>query len=178
MMLNQNDLAHPLHRPRFQIRRLRKPFPVPVQGNTAGDVPAVQTDSDVQGDEMNKWTAQIPCPTEHDEQSAVVEWAAWHENAIPSLSMLFAIPNGGYRHPAVAGKLKDEGVKPGVPDLFLAAPKPTYHGLFIEMKRKSGSNTPANQRDWHERLTGQGYCVRVCKGADAAIAEIERYLEL
>lgn len=47
---------------------------------------------------------------------------------------LFAIPNGGARHPVVAGKLKAEGVMPGVWDLFLAVPVAEYGGCFIETK--------------------------------------------
>ena len=47
---------------------------------------------------------------------------------------LFAIPNGGQRHPATARRLKREGVLPGIPDLFLAVPRLHYGGLFIEVK--------------------------------------------
>ena len=49
---------------------------------------------------------------------------------------LIHIPNGGYRHPLEALKLKKMGVKAGVSDLFLAYPNPNYHGLWIELKVK------------------------------------------
>ena len=60
-------------------------------------------------------------PTEHEEQCALFEWAdCW----FPMVSaLLFAIPMGGHRHIAVAAKLKAEGVKAGVPDIFFALPK-------------------------------------------------------
>lgn len=47
------------------------------------------------------------------EQQAVVEWCAWKR--IP----IFHIPNGGRRDKREAASLKRQGVKPGVPDLFV-----------------------------------------------------------
>lgn len=35
--------------------------------------------------------------TEHQEQSALIAWAALQAKTIPDLNMLFAIPNGGAR---------------------------------------------------------------------------------
>jgi hypothetical protein len=56
---------------------------------------------------------------------------------------LFAIPNGGHRHPATAQRLKREGVLPGIPDLLLALPRLHYGGLFIEVKAgKAGKLSP------------------------------------
>lgn len=70
---------------------------------------------------------------------------------VPELRWLHAIPNGGYRDKATAGKLKAEGVKRGVSDMFLPLPMKgpivggsyqgqelqtfTYAGLYVEMKR-------------------------------------------
>jgi hypothetical protein len=58
---------------------------------------------------------------EHEEQVALFEWAAWNSSKYKELELMFAIPNGGQRHVVVARKLKDEGVKAGVPDIFLPA---------------------------------------------------------
>jgi hypothetical protein len=55
---------------------------------------------------------------------------------------LIHIPNGGYRHPLEALKLKKMGVKAGVSDLFLAYPNPNYHGLWIELKSEKGKISP------------------------------------
>ena len=44
--------------------------------------------------------------SEHDEQVALFEWAAMNRSRIPELKLMFAIPNGGHRHKAVAGKMK------------------------------------------------------------------------
>lgn len=131
---------------------------------------------------------------EHDEQTALFTWAAYMENQIPQLKSLFAIPNGGHRHKAVAAKLKAEGVKAGVPDIFLAVPmvrnkKITndvngllewgewISGLFIEMK--AGKNkTTESQDEWIERLSKAGYRVAVCYGFEEAKREILDYLEV
>lgn len=115
--------------------------------------------------------------TEHDEQSALMKWAAFQERVIPELRNLFALPNGGWRHPATAARLKAEGVKPGVPDLMLAWPCNGYSGLFVEMKRKVGSRLSPEQQEWRERLTLAGYRVEVCKGFDAAKDAIINYLK-
>lgn len=128
---------------------------------------------------------KMPCPTEDREQQTVVEWARWQEGVRPELKNLFAIPNGGHRHKAVAGKLKAQGVKAGVPDLFLAHPvrKATVNGvsgpcagLFIEMKRERGGKVSSEQHDWVVRLLLAGYACVVAKGADEAIKVIRDYL--
>lgn len=98
--------------------------------------------------------------TEHAEQVSLVQWLdATH----PEL-LYFAIPNGGNRNIITASKLKAEGVKAGVPDLFLPGLK-----LFVEMKRVKGGSVSPQQKYWHERLTNCGYRVVVCKGAAEAV---------
>ena len=112
--------------------------------------------------------------SEHDEQVALIRWAEL--SGLPELQLLFAIPNGGQRHPAVARKLRDEGLKPGVPDLCLPVARGNYHGLFIEMK--VGRNKPtASQSQWIRELCRQGYRVEVCYGYDEARVVIENYLK-
>lgn len=114
---------------------------------------------------------------EHVEQSFLIEWARLRSGSVPELRLLFAIPNGGHRHPATAAKLKAEGVKRGVPDLCLPVPRGPYHGLYIELK--AGKNTATEeQRDWMEALNAQGYCASVCTGWEAAREAIEFYLGL
>jgi len=113
---------------------------------------------------------------EHQEQKALIEWIELCRNSIPELQNIFAIPNGGMRHPAIAAQLKAEGVKPGVPDLFLAYPKNGFPGLFIEMKRRVGGRLSPVQLEWRDRLSKVGYCVRVCLGWEEAKAAIIEYL--
>lgn len=100
--------------------------------------------------------------------------ARYGRRGIRSLKLLFAIPNGGLRGKATAGKLKAEGVKPGVPDLFLPVPGGRYHGLFIELKRAGGKASDV-QIEWIADLQQQGYFVGICEGWERAARIIQDY---
>lgn len=123
---------------------------------------------------------------EHDAQAAVFQWAKLAESRFPELQLLMAIPNGGHRHIAVAKKMRDEGVKAGVPDMCLPVARGGYHGLFIEMKsadsrpRREGSKGPLSeeQRRWLQALNDQGYRASVCFGSREAIDLLTQYLSL
>lgn len=113
--------------------------------------------------------------TEHDEQVAVMRWAAAHLAQFPELELLHAIPNGGHRAAATAAALKAEGVKPGVSDLFLPVARQGFHGLYIEMKAADGT-LRAEQRQFLDAVRAQGYRAEVCKTAAPAIALLSAYL--
>ena len=114
---------------------------------------------------------------EHEEQCKLFAWAKEKESMHLHLGLMFAIPNGGHRHKGVAVKLKNEGVKSGVPDVFLAVPKNGKSGLFLEMKY--GKNKPSvNQKWWLESLRAEGYETAVCYGFEQARDKIISYLEL
>lgn len=117
-------------------------------------------------------------PTEHAEQATLMVWAGLLSRSVTALELLFAIPNGGHRLPGVAGKLRAEGVKAGVPDLFLPVAVGEFHGLFLEMKRRRNGRLRTEQRAWAERLKAQGYRVEEVKGATAAAEVILDYLAL
>jgi hypothetical protein len=114
--------------------------------------------------------------TEHQEQAALMAMCAALEGQHPEIALLYAIPNGGHRHVAVAARLKAEGVKAGVPDLHLPVARGRWHGLYLELKVGRNKPTP-EQAQWHERLRAQGYAVVVCYGADQALTALQRYLE-
>lgn len=120
---------------------------------------------------------KIPPPTEHEEQCTLVQWAGYSVSKYPELELLYAIPNGGLRNIRVAIKLAREGVKRGVPDLHLPVARGGYHSLYIEMKRIGGKLSP-NQIEIIEKLREQGHMVCVCYGAEQAIEQLERYLNL
>jgi hypothetical protein len=117
-------------------------------------------------------------PTEHDEQAALFAWADEVEPMRPELGMMFAIPNGGARHPAVGAMLKTEGVRAGVPDVFLAVRRGQWGGLFVEMKRADKRNhATAEQERWIAALRQYGYMAVVCYGCTEAQQAIMAYLQ-
>ena len=52
--------------------------------------------------------------SEHDEQYKLFLWTRYR----PELKWMFAIPNGGIRDRITAARMKQEGVKSGVWDIF------------------------------------------------------------
>lgn len=113
--------------------------------------------------------------SEHGEQVALIQWVEWSLTRYPCLDLLYAIPNGGHRHKAVAGRLRAEGVRSGVPDLCLPVASKGFHGLYVEMKAVGGRESD-NQKWWRTRLTEEGYRSVVCVGVDQAITAITQYL--
>lgn len=118
---------------------------------------------------------------EHQIAVAFVQWWAYRAPAFGlDPSLLFAIPNGGQRHPAIARKLKAEGVRAGVSDYILAFAKHPYNGLFLELKAGGkgfvrGRLSPDQVR-FGQLVTERGYKFSVAYGTDEAISAIERYL--
>jgi len=123
--------------------------------------------------------------TEHDIQSALFSWAQLQTACYPELALMFAIPNGGKREKRqdrkgrwfspTAQKLKREGVKRGIPDIFLPCARGGSHGLFIEMKAPDGRVSP-EQASVHKLLWEEGYAVIVCYSLESAIMLITWYL--
>lgn len=114
--------------------------------------------------------------TEHQDQAAFIHWCHLHERQHPALKWIYAIPNGGARHIVVAQKLKAEGVKRGVPDLFLPYPSGGYHGLYMEAKRERGGQVSPEQKEWIAYLREAGYMVCVCRGFEELKASVLMYL--
>lgn len=102
----------------------------------------------------------------------LVRWC--HIKGYP-FNQLFAIPNGGKRGKATAGRLKASGVKAGVPDLFWPVARNGHHGLFIEMKRLKGGRESDAQVHMGDALAKEGYAVKLCRGFDEAKAALEEY---
>jgi hypothetical protein len=116
-------------------------------------------------------------PTEAQEQATLFEWAARVQGRFPELQWMYAIPNGGSRHPIEARHLKEQGVKPGIPDLFLPCARGGFHGLYIEMKRRKGGRVSIEQKKTIIALRVQGYRVEVCEGWEKARDVIKEYME-
>ena len=119
-----------------------------------------------------QWTG-----TEAEEQMMIFRWASWMKQQKPELGLLYHVPNGGKRDIGTARKLKQEGVKAGVPDIVLPVSRGGYHGLYIELK--VGKNKPTKeQKEWMEALKQEGYYTMWCVGSEAAIKIIEEYLQM
>ena len=73
--------------------------------------------------------------------------------------------------------MKAEGVRAGVPDMFLATPRGGYIGLFIELKKPKGGRVSKAQSELLKELAAQGYKTCVCCGWVEARATIESYLK-
>ena len=118
-------------------------------------------------------------PSEHDSQRAVCDWwrLACKGYGLPEFS-LFAVPNGGARHVAVARKLKAEGVRAGILDLVLTVPRIDLGcgALFVEMKRRPNKPS-AEQEAVILYLRKRGYHAVVCYSAQEAITAISAYLK-
>ena len=111
--------------------------------------------------------------TEHQIQSAFFQWWDLHHRS----PLCWAIPNGGKRHIGVARKLKTEGVRSGVPDVFIAIPAGIWHGLFLEFKTRTGQIS-ASQKIYHQALTEQNYRVLVVRSFEEAVDSVEKYLNI
>lgn len=123
-------------------------------------------------------------PTEDQEQMAFVQWLRLKN--IPH----FRVPNETFTKSfKQKAKNKALGVSSGVPDLFVVIPAikwrfsvivdadkdlyATTRLVAIEMKRKKGGTTSANQKQWLETLNSAGIESVVCKGCEEAIKFVE-----
>ena len=170
--------------------------------------------------------------TEHAHQVALFAWAAvarlhgfkaadewakgakgvaelrWQSEPVDALEWLHAIPNGGVRgddeksRAIRGGQLKAEGVRSGVPDIFLPWPlfentydgcgdckgfserMIRYAGLYIEMKkpsmkpkREGMGGVSVEQKAFGEYAKSVGYGFAVCYSWREAADVIRSYIE-
>ena len=126
--------------------------------------------------------------SEHAHQSAVFCWAAMNVGKYPELKWLHAIPNGYFSTSGQKAKSKAEGLRNGVPDIFLPVPIQTqwakqYAGLYIEMKienhrKVKNGGCSDEQIEFMEFAIRMGYrCVVAYNWIEARDTIVE-YLEL
>lgn len=135
---------------------------------------------------------------EHEAQCAVIRWwAVACKGYGLAEQLLFAIPNGSalgvgkedwqVRQRIIRGKrLKDEGLRAGTWDLFLAVPRMFYNiesercfvsGCFLEMKTAKGVLS-LEQISFQKAVVAQHYITHVCHSSGEVIAAIIEYLKL
>lgn len=118
--------------------------------------------------------------TESIEQSAVIAWARAKHHADPDkwldLDLIHCSLNGMKMTTPQARRAKAQGMRAGIPDLFLPVPRGAFNGLFLEMKSQTGSLSGA-QKEVIARLSALGYCVVVAYGHEEAINAIKAYYD-
>lgn len=114
---------------------------------------------------------------EHVHAVNLMRWVKLNCGSTPALRLFHAIPNGGARSKATAGKLKAEGVLAGVLDYFLPAARGPWHGLYLELKTDGGRVSDA-QRGFAESVLQAGYAAVVCVGWHDASQALVEYLDL
>ena len=77
---------------------------------------------------------------------------------------------------AQAAWLKAEGMRAGVPDIVVAAPRGGYHGFFLELKTKTGKLSDS-QKSMLFALAAEGYACGIARSVDDAVELINTYLE-
>ena len=89
----------------------------------------------------------------------------------------FHCPNGGSRHALEALKLKDMGVKAGIPDCMILDQRHGYSGLAIELK--VGYNKPSeHQLAIFDKLVERKWMVIVSWSLDETIILIDNYYNI
>jgi hypothetical protein len=124
--------------------------------------------------QKKKVSRSKPNNEEHRIQCACVKWFRYQYPSYAKL--LYAIPNGS-RRDAITGKLlKDEGVVRGVSDLNLDIPNRFYHGLRIEMKTPTGTQSK-EQKEFQKEIESRGFKYVICRSLNEFIKEITIYTE-
>lgn len=123
-------------------------------------------------------TKAITPPTEAQEQRDLFYWAMMNRFKYPELDLMYHCPNGGSRNTLEAHNLRMQGVKAGVPDIFLPVARGECHGLFIELKRVRNGKLSDAQRKWLGDLAKQGYKAVMCRGWGEASRTIVEYLNM
>lgn len=114
------------------------------------------------------------CPSEHDEQCALVQWLTLKGYTFTS------IPNASRRTYWQQNTNKQEGLNAGLPDMLVIINKQL---VWIELKKTSlrpkrgGSGGVSEvQREWINELNSCANCQAfVCYGAEEAIAVCQKF---
>lgn len=121
-------------------------------------------------------------PLESQSQAAYFDWWASFSRTqgIPQ-HLCFAVPNGAFlagdprRRAMQMARLKEQGLTPGVSDVFLLVPAAGFHALLIEFKRQGEKPSDA-QANFLYDVRRRGYNAMVVYSTEEAIKVVRAYL--
>lgn len=123
-------------------------------------------------------TSKQIVPKEDEEQMAFVQWCQLNNLIVHHSGNEIGGSTRAVKVRAI--KMKKMGTSKGFPDLLVFIPVygitkrvDCYQMCAIEMKRKKGSTTSPEQKQWLKVLEMAGIPSAICKGADAAIEFVE-----
>ena len=113
-------------------------------------------------------------------QKACVKWFKYQYN--DKKNLLFSITNGipiadKSIRTKIYNRLKEEGLQPGVPDLFLSVGNSIYNGMFIEVKSKTDRLRKV-QADMIRELESENYKCIIVRSLEEFIEEINSYMRI
>ena len=129
----------------------------------------------------------------HEESKLQISCVKWFDLQYPQYKLnLFAIPNEGARTPQNGARMKAQGRRAGVADMFLAIPKREIkrlnlssgvsadtvvltHGLFIEFKADKGKQSE-QQFNFELNVIHQCYLYEIIRDFDSFKNLIEDYI--
>ncbi|MFO1147769.1 MAG: VRR-NUC domain-containing protein [Alsobacter sp.] len=107
--------------------------------------------------------------SEHELQAGIVQAIRLKFRQV----LVYAVPNGGSRGLVEGGRLKAEGVTPGIPDLALVLPD--GRAAFLEVKTPEGQLRP-EQRRFGEWAHLRGIPWAVVRNLDQALDALTSWL--
>lgn len=114
--------------------------------------------------------------TEAQEQKIIFRWIRSNQIQFPVLQLAYSTLNGVRLAPKLRKEMKEQGMRPGVPDIVLPAANKHYHGLYIELKREKGGVISAEQKHFMAMLKAESYLCVVCRGHKEAIKTIMDFI--
>ena len=129
--------------------------------------------------ECDRRQRKRPVDRESSEQALLIDAFRLRYRELGEL--LIHIPNGGSRKSKFEGyRLKKQGTRRGVSDLFWPLARGGFWGCWVEFKAAPPFDAAVtdDQREWLRLMQQQGYFACVARGVDEALVILESYLAL
>ena len=117
---------------------------------------------------------------QHNESNIQIVCVRWFRQHYPKYAtLMFSVPNGGYRHIQTAIRMHNEGMTAGVSDLILLMPSGdgVFHSLCIEMKTLAKTSKQSTaQKDWQKQIEQVGNCYKVVHCFEEFVHVVRAYI--